>query len=145
VGANPPAAAFYAVTARRHRRAISVFAAAVRDKLNPPVIHDIALGLFDGRVGDEVIVHASDDTQVVEVCVVVKDMTGAVLERGSARRQDDVWVYELNAATPFGHPLTIEVTAMDRPGNEVTRTKPWVPSEPAPSHPQAEASSATRP
>jgi hypothetical protein len=97
------------------------------DYLKAPIIHDIALALYQGHPDDEIIVHASDDTQVVSVTVTIKNMVGAIVERGTARLYDGAWIYDATARAPVGQPLTIEVTAMDRPGNEVTRTTPWVP------------------
>jgi hypothetical protein len=126
---NPAARDFYTQSGRE--RGITAQAAAHRDRLSPPVIEDIALGLFDGLAGDEIVITAHDDSEVVEVRVQVKDMTGRLLERGVAVARPGAWVYEATTTAPVGHPLTIEVTAMDRAGNEVTRTTPWVPTDQA--------------
>ena len=124
--ANPPARAFYADCGARKQ--LSAYAAAMRDALNAPVIHDIALTLYQGYPGDEIIVHASDDSEVAGVTVAIRDMTGRIIETGAARPYDGVWIYDATTRAPYGQPLTIVVTALDRPGNEVTRTKPWVPT-----------------
>lgn len=123
---NPPARAFYADCGARKK--LSAHAAAVRDALNPPVIHDIALTLYQGYPEDEIIVHASDDAEVAGVTVAIRDMTGRTIETGAARLFDGAWIYDATTRAPYGQPLTIAVTALDRPGNEVTRTKPWVPA-----------------
>jgi hypothetical protein len=125
--ANPAGLAFYAATARQ--RNLSPKSAAISDYLNAPVIHDIAFALYQGHAEDEIIIHATDDTEVVSVTVAIKDMTGRELERGPARLWDGAWIYDATTTAPAGHPLTIQVTAMDRPGNEVTRSTPWVPDQ----------------
>ncbi len=123
---HPPAHEFYAALGTD--RETTAYAAAVRDFLNPPIISDIALGLYQGHPEDEIIVRATDDTEVAGVTVTIRDMTGSVVEKGEARPWDDVWIYDATVLAPAGRPLTIEATAMDRPGNEVTRRVPWVPS-----------------
>lgn len=123
--ANPPARRFYANLAAD--RAITSRSAAVRDFLHPPVIADIALALYQGQPDDEIIVHATDDAAVVGVTVAIRDRAGRLVEHGAARTWDGVWIYEATAIAPAGQPLTIEVTALDRPGNEVIRRVPWVP------------------
>lgn len=122
---NPPAREFYAALGTD--RETTGYAAAVRDFLNPPIISDIALGLYQGRPEDEIIVRATDDTEVAGVTVTIRDRTGSVVETGQARPWDDVWIYDATVLAPAGQPLAIEVTAIDRPGNEVTRREPWVP------------------
>jgi hypothetical protein len=124
--ANPAVRAFYADLAGK--RSSNPHAVAVGDFLRPPVIHDIALSLYQGHPEDEIIVHATDDSEVVSVTVTIKDVVGKVVERGPARERCEAWVYDATVRAPIGQPLTIEVTAMDRPGNAVTRSTPWVPA-----------------
>jgi hypothetical protein len=126
---NPPARAFYEKMGAALERA--AYNVARSDYLQAPVISDIALALYGGRPEDEIIIHADDDTEVVCVDVIIKDMLDRVVERGTAVERSGVWVYEARTIAPAGQPLTIHVMAMDRPGNEVTRTVPWVPDTPS--------------
>jgi hypothetical protein len=122
---NPVARAFYErVAAAKDRTA---FSAAQGDYLSAPVIRDIALTLYQGHPADEIVVVATDDTQVVSVKVTIRDMVGKVVEAGEAGLRHDIWLYVATKMAPAGQPLTVEVTAMDRAGNEVTRSTAWIP------------------
>jgi hypothetical protein len=107
------------------------YAVAVRDFFTPPTVDAIELSAYRGRFGDRMVVVATDDAGVISVDVAIKDMTGAVLERGRAQRSDGRWIYTATADAPAGQALTVEVTATDRPGNTGAKSVPWVPMQAA--------------
>src|SRR5690349_21715727 len=57
---------------------------AGRDFAHPPVIGEIDVSAYFGRLGEAIRIQATDDTAVAEVTVQILDMTEAVLEEGPA-------------------------------------------------------------
>ncbi len=55
----------------------------------------------------------------VEVVITAGD---AELERGLAQAAGERWIYTAGAALPQGAQAVVTVTAIDRPGNAVSRT-----------------------
>jgi hypothetical protein len=94
---------------------------AVRDFLNPPIVHEIDASDYSGRAGQPIRIHASDDTGVAEVAVRIATMDGAVVEVGFASLADRHWVYlSIEQAAP-GQAVSIHATAKDRPGNAASK------------------------
>jgi hypothetical protein len=90
----------------------------------PPVIGDIDLSAYAGLPGQLIRVRAVDDFGVVSVAIVITGLGGAVLEQGDAIWVENVsaWAYAAQAAVALGQTVVVKVTAMDRPGNKVTKT-----------------------
>jgi len=92
---------------------------ASRDFAHPPVIGEIDLSAYFGRMGESIRIQATDDTAVAEVTVQILDMKEALLEEGPAQRDgtSDWWVYAGRQSSPSGQSLSIRVSAKDHPGN----------------------------
>jgi hypothetical protein len=105
---------YEALALERGRRADKLIAS---DFLTPPVVNEIDLSGYRGRIGDLIRVRATDDLEVVSVMVTVRTGGGGKLEEGPATKQHGVWRYLTTAARPSGETVTITATAKDRPGN----------------------------
>ena len=114
VSADPALRAVYADGPGNHR---NVYVAALTDALRAPVIDALDTTAFRGGVGDPITVRARDDHAVTAVTVTVKDAAGVVLEAGPASPAEGAWRYATTRSVAAGTTLTVEVTAMDRPGN----------------------------
>ncbi len=99
------------------------FAVTVSDYLNAPTIDEINLSAYAGKVGDIITIRASDDFAVVSVDVVIRLPDTTVLEQGPATYDRGYWRYTATQGTPAGQLPTIEVTALDRPGNRTTEMR----------------------
>lgn len=106
-------------------RGIPVFALTVADFLNPPVVDEIDLSAYTGKIGEKIKVRASDDVEVTGVSVAIRDQGGAVLEQGAAAitAGSGVWSYTTTTALAEGQAVSIEVSATDLPGHKTTRTQ----------------------
>ncbi len=93
------------------------------DFLNAPVVDQIDVSAYNGKAGDTLRITASDDFEVAGVEVAIHDTGGAVLEHGAATAADGHWNYVTTADLPPGQPISIEVTATDRPGHKTTKTQ----------------------
>ena len=113
--ADPSRRPFYEAVASA--RKIPVSAVIVGDFLNGPEVQTIDLSAYQGQIGDAITVQATDDVEVVSVTVVIRSSSGAVLEQGPATKGDTRWVYHATTAAPRGETLTVEATAVDRPGH----------------------------
>lgn len=116
--------AFYAPFAASRKS--SVFGVAMYDYLRPPVVEELILTGYQGRIGDKIGVSATDDVSVTDVTVRVLAEDGTVIEAGPAVKALVDWEYTATVAVPAGTNLTIEATATDRPGHTGTMTKPFV-------------------
>ena len=117
----PAAKAVYENAA--HARGKPVFALMVGDFLNAPVIEEIDLSAYTGRVDEPISIRASDDFEVADVKVAIRDTGGTALEQGTASPLNGTWRYTSKSALPAGQPVVIEVTASDRPGNKTVKTQ----------------------
>jgi hypothetical protein len=107
--------AYEALARDRNRRADKLLTS---DFLTPPIIDEIDLSGYRGRVGDIIRVRATDDIEVVGVQVSVQTAAGLKLEEGPAKNVHGVWRYIATTALPPGDTVTIIATAKDRPGND---------------------------
>lgn len=119
--ADPVKKAVYEATAKQ--KGISAFALTVADFLNGPVVNAIDVSTYSGKAGDTLRITASDDFEVTGVAVAIHDTAGAVLEQGAATAADGAWNYVTTTDLPPGQPVSIEVTAADRPGHKTTKTQ----------------------
>ena len=110
----------YRVAARV--RETSAFGLAVRDYRLAPVIEELGLADYKGRVGDPIVVRARDDFEVVGVEIEVKNPAGTVLEEGAATNVEGKWTYAAQTAAPPNTVLTIVARATDRAGNTATES-----------------------
>jgi hypothetical protein len=63
---------------------------------------------------------------VTDVRIAIRDAAGAALEEGEAVRRHWIWVYQ-TATSPSAPPRTVEVVAIDRPGNRTVATATPLP------------------
>jgi hypothetical protein len=117
--ADPAQKALYEAAGKARRK--PVFAVAMSDYLNAPVVDLIDLTQYTGQAGQTIIVRAHDDFAVTAVNVTIKDTAGAVIEQGPASLELGVWRYVATEDLPTERPVTIEAVATDRPGNRTTR------------------------
>ncbi len=124
VMADPEAKALYEQVAKAKGQPL--FSLTVADFYHAPSVDEVDLSGYAGRVGDPVVVLASDDFQVVSVAVSVSDAAGNPIESGAASEdppRSGRWLYNASAAVPAGTIVRIAVpqghyvvTAEDRPG-----------------------------
>jgi hypothetical protein len=117
VFADPDTKALYTEAAKA--KAQPVFSLAVADFFNAPSVDEVDLSGYSGAVGDEIVILASDDFDVMHVLVTITDSDSAVIESGGALEDppsSDRWVYTTTTAVDPGQTLRIAVRAEDRPG-----------------------------
>lgn len=121
--ANPATRALYEAKARAKGQ--PVFSLTIADFFNAPVVDEIDLSAYTGKAGERIRIRASDDFEVAGVEVDIRDINGTVLERGAATRGSSgtEWTYTATTNLPVGQPVSIEVTATDRPGHKATKTE----------------------
>lgn len=123
VKADPVQRAFYEglVATRGGRLHVRI----MTDYLTAPRVTAIDLAGFHGLMGDKIPILALDDAKVASVAIRIRTAEGTVLEQGPATRDGEKWVYTATAAYPQGTPITITATAVDRPGNQGTKSVTW--------------------
>jgi len=106
-------------TARRK----PAFAVAVGDYLNAPTIDVVDLAAYTGKIGDPIVIRASDDFEVVSVAVVIRTAERGILEQGPATLSQGAWRYVAQTTVDLtAGALAIDITASDRPGNKTMKT-----------------------
>jgi hypothetical protein len=91
----------------------------VADFFNAPRVDEIDLSTYQGAAGDEVVILASDDFDVLEVQVEIRDLRGNPIEQGAATEippDSGRWVYSASADVDPGTTVKFRVIANDRPG-----------------------------
>ena len=101
-----------------------IFSVAIGDFFNPPRITFINPAAYHGHVGEKIKVLATDDVEVMSVRVALRETSGALIEQGNAVKSGEDWLYTATTLVALGHPIKIEATAVDRPGNTGTRDLP---------------------
>lgn len=101
-------------------RNLSAFVVAVTDYLKSPVVEAVNTSRYTGKVGDTVIVRATDDFKVESVRVTITAADGSVNESGMAIQDliSQEWTYLATQANAFIAGTTIKAVATDKPGNE---------------------------
>jgi hypothetical protein len=119
VMADPEAKALYEEAARAKGQPL--FSLMVADFLNAPSVDLVDLAGYTGAIGDEIVILASDDFDVVGVSLSLTDAGGNPIESGQAVEtpaDSGRWVYAATAAAPTGTTVRIAVTVADRPGGQ---------------------------
>ncbi|MCJ2562760.1 MAG: hypothetical protein LN417_01550, partial [Candidatus Thermoplasmatota archaeon] len=101
---------------------ISVYNAAIRDYFHEPEIRDVDTSGYAGNSGEDIVIRAVDDVEVVSVHVIIRK-NGEVLEEGGAVREKynkTLWHYEAQKDLDI-EGCVIEVRAEDRPRNVTVR------------------------
>lgn len=107
--------AFYASLAET--RKMPVFACIMADYLNPPIVDAIDLTGYQGQLGQFITVRASDDGAVTGVTVVLRGLTGLVVEEGPATYVNGLWRYTATTTLAPEAGVFVEAAATDRPGH----------------------------
>ena len=92
------------------------------DFAHPPVIHDVNVECYSGKIAEPIRVVAVDDFEVLSVAVTLSDAGGLLLEHGLALPEAGHWLYLTQAAVIDEAAVVIHVTATDRPGHAITKT-----------------------
>jgi len=120
--ADPERYAPYKTAARiRHKRACDI---AISDFLKPPVVQDIDLSGYTGKAGEPIRIEAIDEVAVSSVSVTVAHLDGVLIETGAALSDESGtrWTYLSQVSGPASETVIVHATAVDRPGNAVTKT-----------------------
>ncbi len=99
-------------------RPLTVFNVAMRDYLKPPNVRDIGIDGYTGKPGEEIVIRAIDDCEVVSVHVAIT-RDGILIEEGDAVRDPlnaTLWRYTTTQENELPGTV-IEAYATDRPGN----------------------------
>ena len=117
VMADPETKAIYEEVARAKGQPL--FSLLVADFFNAPSVDVVDLSGYTGAAGDEIVIRARDDFDVVGVSVALTDADGNPIESGEATEtppDSGRWIYTATAAVTTGTTVRIAVTATDRPG-----------------------------
>jgi hypothetical protein len=93
---------------------------AVADALGKPQILDIDLHGWTRKAGQTILIKASDNFLVLNVCLVIRKGE-TILEQGKAEQSELdglIWKYMLQTPLERKPGLTLEAFAYDLPGNE---------------------------
>ena len=124
VMADPATRALYAEAAKEDHKPI--FSLTVADFFNAPTVDEVDLTKYNGDVGSEIAVRASDDFDVIEVEVSITDTEGRPIEHGPAAKSvadPGRWLYKATARVAPETAIRVEVTATDRPGHKGSKTE----------------------
>jgi hypothetical protein len=114
---DPELKAMYQVFVKGGQRAFNI---AMRDALNAPVVESIQAENYQGHVGDQIIVRATDDFKVAAVVVSIYNQAGDLIEEGHATIQKDdemKWLYKVQQENAELAGSKIIAVATDLPGN----------------------------
>ena len=97
----------------------SVYQVAVTDFLKAPVINEIKIAKYKGKIGDMILIDAYDDFMVNSVRLVINDSNGQLVEEGDCLLADDkmYWVYTATCEIADLNGVAINALAEDLPGN----------------------------
>ncbi len=93
------------------------FQLAKADFRLPPKIGDVDLSGYHGNAGELIRVAAADDFEVKEVIIVLRRLSGEIIEQGSARHDQGAWIYQAQTQVAAGQTVTEEAIAVDYPGH----------------------------
>lgn len=119
---DPTLRAEYAALAK-DKEATSAFNMAVRDYLKMPEIESVKTTGYSGNVNDSIIIKVKDDSKVIGVSVAILAANATVIEQGEAVYDALAleWKFTATQANATVAGSTVKVTAIDRPGNEITQ------------------------
>ncbi|MCJ2670288.1 MAG: hypothetical protein LN416_07255 [Candidatus Thermoplasmatota archaeon] len=106
----------YVNEAKSHN--LTEYNVAMRDYLRPPNVRDIGIEGYTGQPGEEIVVRAVDDCEVVSVHVAITH-DGEIVEEGDAYRDPlntTLWRYSTTQENELPGTV-IEAYATDMPGN----------------------------
>lgn len=115
----PELQAKYKTAARQQGR--QGFHLAKSDFRLPPKIGDVDLSGFLGNPGDVIRVVATDDFAVKDVLLVLRRLSGELIEQGAAVLEEGTWSYRAQTQMPAGETITMEAIAVDYPGHTASK------------------------
>jgi hypothetical protein len=121
---DPALRAIYEPIARA--RQVTVYTVAVQDYLKKPVIKPLDLFEYKGRVGDLILIQASDEIGLASLEVTIDSNDGTLIESGQAVESapgTGKWTYMATVPVPYGTDIFIEVVAVDYAGNRTKLTE----------------------
>jgi hypothetical protein len=116
---QPELQAKYEAAARQQGR--HGFNLAKADFCLPPKIGDVDLSTYRGNPGDVIRVVATDDFEVKEVLLVLRRLSGELIEQGPAVADKGTWSYQAQTQVPAGETVTVEAIAVDYPGHAASK------------------------
>ncbi len=116
VMADPDKLAFYEGLAEQ--KDMPAFSLCVGDYLNPPTMDELDVSVYQGKVGDSILIPTHDDIGVVKVTVELTRTDGTRIEKGQAIDMGaGNWAYIATVPVATGTDIFIEAEAFDRPGH----------------------------
>lgn len=118
---DPTLCAIYETIAQA--RQVTVYTVAVQDYLKKPVIKPLDLFEYKGRIGDPILIDASDEIGLASLEVTLESNDGSLIESGQPVESapgTGKWTYKATVAVPYNTDIFITVVALDHAGN---RTK----------------------
>jgi hypothetical protein len=107
-------------------RQVTVYTVAVQDYLKKPVIKLLDLFEYKGRVGDHILIEASDEVGLASLDVTLESNDGTLIESGQPVESapgTGKWTYKATVAVPYGSDIFIHVVAVDHAGNRTKLSK----------------------
>jgi len=97
----------------------SAYVLAVTDFLRRPVIDAIDASEYQGKIGDKIMVNASDNFNVAEVGLKITNPQGEVVEEGACQKDQhhSYWVYTATVTVASITGLTLTARVKDNPGH----------------------------
>jgi hypothetical protein len=105
---------------------VTVYTAATWDYLKKPTIKSLFLSEYKGRVGDPIMIHATDSIGIVDLEVTIDSNEGVLIESGKAVESapgTGRWTYTATTAIPHGTDIFIDVVTRDQAGNKTKRSE----------------------
>ena len=101
---------------------ISAYNMALADFCKSPEIELVDVSNYNGTIGDQISVTATDNFEVVSVMVFIIDALGDIIESGLAELSDNSidWIYTATTTNGAIQGNTIKAEATDMPGNKTT-------------------------
>jgi len=81
----------------------------------------VDLSGFRGNAGDIIRVVATDDFEVKEVLVVLRCLSGELIEQGAAVLDKGTWTYRVQTQMSAGETVILEAIAVDYPGHTTSK------------------------
>jgi len=98
---------------------ITPFNVAMADKMKAPEIQEVNVVAYTGKIGDVIVVKATDDFKVTQVTVEIQHPDGSLVEKGDAVLSETglEWQYKAVNANNAVQGCKVIARAMDLPGN----------------------------
>jgi len=109
----------YAKKAVTFEKYLTAYNIAVADFMNAPVIEEINLNNYSGQAGERITVYATDDFEVKEVTIEIRDSNNMLVEKGKALLPANSldWEYTTQSVNTALTGCVVSVSVSDRPGN----------------------------